>query len=94
LKQECEFAAEIFKEFSPRSFERGPIEAESGALDANELIGSPRSFERGPIEAQHGVRLRVIDLPGSPRSFERGPIEANLVCCPAARATQRAPRSK
>ena len=63
--------------FSPRSRERGPIEALRNCVAFATLLHSPRSRERGPIEAgSHQCEDRNAGL--SPRSRERGPIEAGV----------------
>ncbi len=66
---------------SPRSSERGPVEALTSGLGRERYAGtsSPRSSERGPVEA---TPARVGDFsPRRPRLIsalnpERGPVEA------------------
>ena len=61
----------------PRSFERGPIEADLIYSYILHILLFPRSFERGPIEASPDLVNRT-HAEQFPRSFERGPIEASM----------------
>src|SRR5438094_167856 len=68
LKRRSRVATHARCATSPRSNDRGPIEAQKiAATEGAALVGSPRSNDRGPIEA---VRLgrQPQHLVDSPRS--------------------------
>ncbi len=71
--------------WSPRSQERGPIEACVVAAGPSWAFASPRSQERGPIEARVRKGNQTGSSPRSPRSQERGPIEARSAISPRTR---------
>ncbi len=80
---------------SPRSRERGPIEATIGTQRSQVAVtASPRSRERGPIEALFSAADRVKARAPSPRSRERGPIEASTELRESDRARYASPRSR
>ena len=62
---------------TPRSHERGPVEAEKLGVFVDAFNDdTPRSHERGPVEARRGwPRCGVRG--NTPRSHERGPVEAS-----------------
>ncbi len=76
LKPNCRPRAALSRFHTPRSYQRGPIEAHLRAGDdANERT-TPRSYQRGPIEASGSWRLPRKARQHTPRSYQRGPIEA------------------
>ncbi|RBP38112.1 hypothetical protein DES53_112110 [Roseimicrobium gellanilyticum] len=62
---------------SPRSKERGSVEASVGVVLIFKTTPSPRSKERGSVEAS-ALRDHGIPSALSPRSKERGSVEAIL----------------
>jgi len=63
---------------SPRSRDRGPVEALPNRRKSCPVRDSPRSRDRGPVEAS-SLRARPARAPSlSPRSRDRGPVEANI----------------
>ena len=68
---------EVTKAATPRSNDRGPIEARFRPPLPPRGRGTPRSNDRGPIEASHQNCDRSQPA-GTPRSNDRGPIEARL----------------
>ena len=63
---------------SPRSNERGPVEAVEMRHFPQRWFISPRSNERGPVEAACSDPAPP-PAPASPRSNERGPVEASAL---------------
>ena len=60
---------------TPRSHERGPVEAILGENHRSLSLRTPRSHERGPVEAAADGAV-VTGWGITPRSHERGPVEA------------------
>ena len=63
---------------SPRSKERGSVEADQSLMRFVVGIESPRSKERGSVEAFFAA-LVAAALAISPRSKERGSVEATAI---------------
>jgi hypothetical protein len=61
---------------SPRSPDRGPVEATDAGPVTERDKSSPRSPDRGPVEADHSERRFGMAMAISPRSPDRGPVEA------------------
>ncbi len=64
----------------PRSYDRGPIEADDVDLAVPHGRRFPRSYDRGPIEATYALSMTYASVT-FPRSYDRGPIEASS--CPS-----------
>ena len=63
------------RQVTPRSIERGPVEAPFGGDKQLETGATPRSIERGPVEACGSANWSA-GCKFTPRSIERGPVEA------------------
>jgi len=75
LKQRLNRLADALNAASPRSKERGSVEAARKATRSSPGVRSPRSKERGSVEATE--RTKEIGIrKSSPRSKERGSVEA------------------
>src|SRR5690606_24970130 len=76
LKHEIRVTSRSSAHLSPRSSERGLVEARLAGPTLPASRRSPRSSERGLVEAPPGGRLPSTPY-RSPRSSERGLVEAS-----------------